>query len=170
MIASELGVPHNQSSPGRLCLKPSCQADAEPVPNAAYQVFPLPSPLPLYLSPGAYSRGPFPEVLGREEERATQSPVPTAPLDLSRDSPEQQGPASSATWPHQCLLIKYPNDNNNSSAGGSLRPSSGRPQVATRGDTPEGLSHLNGRGLKSVCSWALCQFSWVLWVGSRILS
>ena len=84
---------------------------------------PLFFPLPL-LSPGAYSKGPFPEVLVGEEGQATQCPFqptfhfPAASLDLFRDSPsEQQGPASSSSWPHQCLFINYANDNNSSSAG-----------------------------------------------------
>lgn len=130
----------------------------------------LPWPLPLYLSPGAYSRGPFPKSWVRRRNKLLSPLFPTASLDLSRHSPEQQGPASSSTWPHQCLLINYTNDNNNSSAGGTLRPSSRRPQVATRGETPEGLSDLDGPRLKSQFSQALCQFSWVLWVGSRTLS
>lgn len=85
------------------------------------------------------SRGQVPEVLGGEEGQATRFPLfltfhfPEASLDLSKDSPsEQQRPASSSSWPHQCLFVYYTNDNN-SSSGGSLRPSWGRPQAAAQG-------------------------------------
>lgn len=130
---------------------------------------PSPSPClstcPLKPVPSALSRSP-----GKGGGTSYSVPCsPTASLDLSRDSHEQQGPSSSSTWPRQCMLINYPNDNN-SSTGSSLRPSSRRPQVATPGETPAGLSDLDGRGLKSQCSLAFCQFPWVLWVGSRTLS
>ena len=84
------------------------------------------------------SRGQVPEVLGGEEGQATRFPLfltfhfPEASLDLSKDSSEQQRPASSSSWPHQCLFVYYTNDNN-SISGGSLRPSWGRPQAAAQG-------------------------------------
>lgn len=127
---------------GWLCSKTSCQEDTQLIPNAAYQEFPSPC-LCLYLSPGDYSRGPFQKCWVKRKDKPLSLLFPIATLDLIRDSPEQQGPASSSTWPHQCLLINYTNDNN-SSAGGSLRPSWGRPQVATQGEIPEGLSDLVG--------------------------
>lgn len=98
---------------------------AELVPKHTGQA--LTSACPLEANP----QGPLLGSWDGEQELTTETSHAALLRDLSRDPPsEQQEPPSSSTWPHQCLFINYVNDNSN--AGGNLRPSWGRPQVAAQ--------------------------------------